>query len=130
MFFVKRQLVLGCLILLCGFMVGCAKPAEEETASSSASESTSAVEEGTQAVAEPDAGKAKMVQVHLDKGVTLTKSAKWEEAISELNKAVQLDPYHVTAHATLGWAYSETGEWESAITHLRTRAMGSFFASG
>src|SRR5262249_44361492 len=44
---------------------------------------------------------------------------RYDEAIAECRKAIEMTPNFYRAHVYLGWAYERTGDFESAISELR-----------
>ena len=47
---------------------------------------------------------------------------RWDEAISDLNKAIALKPDDAVAYESRGWVYEEKGEVEKAIENYREAA--------
>lgn len=54
-------------------------------------------------------------QSHNNKGSALIDSGRWEEAIAELDVAIQEEPGNATAYSNRGYAYSKLGQLELAI---------------
>jgi len=44
---------------------------------------------------------------------------RWDEAIADLNKAIELKPDDAIAYESRGWVYEEKGEIEKAIANYR-----------
>ena len=51
----------------------------------------------------------------LDRGLRLLKQKRYHQAVSWLQQAIVVDPYSATAHAALGWAYYNLGQFKSAL---------------
>ena len=51
-----------------------------------------------------------------NKAVELINEERWEEALAELDKAIELDPNLAEAYNNRGRAYSELGQYEQALT--------------
>ncbi|MGH9939619.1 MAG: tetratricopeptide repeat protein [Blastocatellia bacterium] len=45
---------------------------------------------------------------------------RYDEAIAECRKTIEMAPNFYRAHVYLGWAYEQTGDFEAAIRELRT----------
>jgi tetratricopeptide (TPR) repeat protein len=54
--------------------------------------------------------------IHLFKGEALRKEKKWDEAIAEYNKAIQLNSGYAEAYMRRGNAHSDKGEYDQAIS--------------
>jgi serine/threonine-protein kinase len=54
----------------------------------------------------------------LDVASTLLRAGRYEEAAAEASRAVEVDPEHDRAHATLGWAYLKEGRAEDGLAEL------------
>ena len=52
---------------------------------------------------------------YLMKGVKSRTSGEWQAAINHYKKAVSIDPYLLTAHYRLAFAYNEVGDLDKAI---------------
>ena len=59
------------------------------------------------------------VRAHYNLGVTLGDQKRFGEAISHLQKAVEIDPDYVEAHYNLGLALVTQGQIDEAIVHFR-----------
>jgi len=57
---------------------------------------------------------------HNNRGNDLLKEHRWEEAITELDKAIELDPNLATAYNNRGRAYSELGQYDRALDEYGT----------
>jgi tetratricopeptide (TPR) repeat protein len=55
---------------------------------------------------------------HVQRGVVLAKEGKLDEAIVELQAALQLDPEHPLAHANLGAIYANQGKTAEAVAEI------------
>ena len=42
-------------------------------------------------------------------------NGKFDEALKDLNRAVELDPKDEAAYASRGMTYSQMGQWENAV---------------
>jgi len=51
----------------------------------------------------------------LDRGLRLLKQKRYHQAVSWLQQAIVVDPDSATAHAALGWAYYNLGQFKSAL---------------
>ena len=51
----------------------------------------------------------------LDRGLRLLKQKRYHQAVSWLQQAIVMDPDSATAHAALGWAYYNLGQFKSAL---------------
>ena len=51
-------------------------------------------------------------------GVTYAGKSQWDLAITDLNKAIELDPQLAEAHNNRGWVYGSQGQWDLAIIDL------------
>jgi Flp pilus assembly protein TadD len=47
---------------------------------------------------------------------------RWDEAIADLNKAIELKPDDAIAYENRGWAYEEKGDVQKAIENYREAA--------
>jgi Flp pilus assembly protein TadD len=47
---------------------------------------------------------------------------RWDEAIADLNKAIELNPDDAVAYESRGWAYEEKGDVHRAIENYREAA--------
>lgn len=56
------------------------------------------------------------------RGVALSRLQKMPEAISDLQKAIELDPNNGDAHFELGLIYYRATDYENALTHYRKKA--------
>lgn len=56
------------------------------------------------------------------RGISLIEEKKFEEAIKELETAVNLYPQNYLAHDNLGYAYFKSGGYEEAVREFRTAA--------
>ncbi|MFC2068283.1 tetratricopeptide repeat protein, partial [Chloroflexota bacterium] len=54
-------------------------------------------------------------QEHSNAGVCLYDQGNYEEAITEYNEAIWLDPNMTIAYDNRGWVYYETGQYDLAI---------------
>lgn len=63
-------------------------------------------------------GDAKQIKAHMDKGNTLAKQGKWQEAQAEFNQVLSLDPNNTQAHVQMGWTNAELQQWDEAEKHL------------
>ena len=52
---------------------------------------------------------------HADQGYKLAEEGRYDEAIEECNKAIELDPNLAMAYNNRAWAYNEKGQWDLAI---------------
>ncbi len=52
-------------------------------------------------------------------GVQYGEAKNWAAAITAYQKALALDPNHVSAQANLGWALAETKKWDAAAEELK-----------
>jgi tetratricopeptide (TPR) repeat protein len=52
-------------------------------------------------------------------GLALGKEEKFEEAISQFNKILNIDPENVQAHYNLGYALRLQGKFDEAIFHFK-----------
>ncbi len=52
---------------------------------------------------------------HYNAGAELHEQGRWEEAIAEYNKAIELDPNLAIVYNNRGAAYFETGQYDLAI---------------
>src|SRR5262249_11958201 len=50
---------------------------------------------------------------------------RYDEAIAEVRKTIDMDPSFVEAHLYLGWAYEQKGKFPEAIAELRQALSGS-----
>ena len=57
--------------------------------------------------------------VHFNLGNAYTKSGRVDKAISEFEKALQLNPGHIRAHNNLGRLYAMRGNFDEAIVHFK-----------
>lgn len=57
--------------------------------------------------------------VHFNLGNAYTKSGTVDKAISEFEKALQLNPGHIRAHNNLGRLYAVRGNFDEAIVHFK-----------
>ena len=51
----------------------------------------------------------------LDRGLRLLKQKRYHQAAPWLQQAIVVDPDSATAHAALGWAYYNLGQFKSAL---------------
>ncbi len=65
------------------------------------------------------AGCGSKANVHNKKGFALYNKGKYEDAIAEFKKALELKPNHYDAHIGLGGAYSAKGMHDEAIAELK-----------
>ena len=56
---------------------------------------------------------------HILKGIEYSNQGKYEQAISELQKGIEIDPQHADAHYNLGLIYHTQGKLDDAITKYR-----------
>lgn len=52
---------------------------------------------------------------YLDRGNELAEEGRYEEAIEEYTKAIEIDPDYAAAYNNRGYAYDELGEYQQAI---------------
>jgi tetratricopeptide (TPR) repeat protein len=69
----------------------------------------------TSALILPIYGCASESESHYNAGVKLHEQGRWEEAIAEYNKAIELDPNLAIVYNNRGAAYFETGQYDLAI---------------
>lgn len=55
---------------------------------------------------------------HNERGAEYLDQGKWNEAISELDQAIEIDPNHAKAYNNRGYAHRELGQWEQALADL------------
>ena len=53
---------------------------------------------------------------HNERGIALTEEGNYEQAISEFDKAIELDPDYAEAYSNRGIAYGSQGDFDSAMT--------------
>lgn len=63
----------------------------------------------------PAPGHSADLQSYIDTGMELSEKAKWPEAIAAFQKALELDPNHAFAHASLGVTHSMLGQHKEAL---------------
>lgn len=61
---------------------------------------------------------SKALKAHLDAGNAKAKAGQWNEAVTEFQQVVTLDPRNVQGHVQLGWAFAELKQWDEAKQHL------------
>ncbi|MCJ8500324.1 tetratricopeptide repeat protein [Desulfatitalea alkaliphila] len=55
---------------------------------------------------------------HVRNGEILLRQYKWEDAVREFQRAVELDPDYTVAYVGLGVAYAQHDEWERGLQML------------
>lgn len=97
----RRGLVLGVVVVLVGVGLGAVQTAWGQTAAQQAPQ---------QQEQQPDPA----VVAH-DQGVRLAQEGKWREAVTALNKAIELNPNFAAAYASRAHVYHVAGQYQQAI---------------
>ena len=66
----------------------------------------------------PICGCVSELESHYNAGAELSEQGRWEEAIAEYNKAIEIDPNLAIVYNNRGAAYFETGQYDLAIADL------------
>ncbi|HSQ56051.1 MAG TPA: hypothetical protein VLM40_09915, partial [Gemmata sp.] len=68
--------------------------------------------------AEPTADDRKAAQAAVDRADKLGDAGKIDEAMKELDHAIQLDPKNAKAFRCRGWCWGKKGDWKRSIMDL------------
>ena len=70
--------------------------------------------QSTSTFSKPLSERSKLAEINTELGGQYLSNGEYQIAMDKLNKAIELDPRHVDAHATLGLLYSVLGQHEQA----------------
>lgn len=107
----KKVLISLLILVMCASVIlGCAAPATHETPTTPTTATPKPVTTTSPATQTPTKS-----ELHYNQGASFANQGKYDDAITEFNQAIELDPGYTRAYEYRGFAYYHKGQLDLAI---------------